>query len=259
MWLSGNFLCRSQRDFLFASNVATSTQRKTISFRKLRNIELTEFGKDIELKTADFSGNNAVEHFVKVFNNGMREVLDKHAPSHTKKKSSCVQLSVVFGRMCVAKRERRKADRIWRRTNLTIHRDIHKDKCHLYSKLLAQSKQDYFSRKINECGSDSKRLYGLTNRLLGKNQEPSLPTSDSDTELSNKFPNSSLGRFSRSGRRFKKQIKQVTLNQMFWERMWGLVVSLSLTLRQHLAKRWGNCSRAHHLSHVNLTLSRLSC
>ena len=59
--------------------------------------------------------------------------------------------------------------------------------CHLYSKLLTQNKQEYFSRKINECGSDQKRLYGLTKRLLGKNQEPSLPTSDSDTELSNKF------------------------------------------------------------------------
>ena len=160
----------------------------------MRNIELTEFGKDIELTIADFSGNNAVEHFMKVFNNGMREVLDKHAPSQTKEIILRPNSPWYSEELRVAKRERRKAERVWRRTNLTIHRDIHKDKCHLYSKLLTQSKQDYFSRKNNECGSDSKRLYGLTNRLLGKNQEPSLPTSDSDTEMSNKFSEFFVGK-----------------------------------------------------------------
>ena len=62
--------------------------------------------------SADFSGNNAVEHFVKVFNNDMLEVLNKHAPSQTKE--------IVLGpispwyseELRVAKHERRKAERV---------------------------------------------------------------------------------------------------------------------------------------------------
>ena len=166
---------------------ANSTQRKTVSFRKLQNIELTECCKDITSTTANISGDNAVEQFVEVYNNDMRKLLDKHAPLQTKEIVLRPNAPWYSDDLRVAKRERRKAERVWRRTNLTIHRDIHKETCRGYSKLLTQSKQEYYSRKITECGSDSKRLYSLTNRLLGKNQEPSLPNIDCDTELSNKF------------------------------------------------------------------------
>ena len=173
---------------------AMPTQRKTVSFMKLRNIKLTKFSEDIESAIAQFSGDNSAEQFVAVYNNEMRDVLEKHAPLQTKEITLRPNSPWYSDDLRVAKRDKRKAERVWRRTNLTLHRDIFKENCRLYSKLLAQSKQEYYYRRISECGNDSKRLYGLTNRLLGKNQEPPLPASDSDAELPNKFAEFFVGK-----------------------------------------------------------------
>lgn len=71
--------------------------------------------------------------------------------------------------------------------HLHVHRQIFKDKCSLTGKLLHQTKQDYFSQKIEDCGSDHKQLFKLSNTLMGKQQEIVLPSSTSNTELSNMF------------------------------------------------------------------------
>ena len=83
---------------------------------------------------------------------------------------------------------------MWRRTKLEVHRQIFKEKCNASSRPLFQSKQDYCSTNIIECENDTKTLYKLTNKLMGKNQDVALPTSDSDTELSNRFSDYFLGK-----------------------------------------------------------------
>ena len=92
------------------------------------------------------------------------------------------------------KNDKRKAEHVWRRTKLEVHRQIFKEKCNASSRLLFQSKQDYYSTNIIECGNGTKKLYKLTNKLMGKNQDVVLPTSDSDTELSNRFSDCFLGK-----------------------------------------------------------------
>jgi hypothetical protein len=49
-------------------------------------------------------------------------------------------------------------------------------------------------KNIFECGNDTKILYKLTNKLMGKNQDVVLTTSDNDTELSNRFSDFFLGK-----------------------------------------------------------------
>ena len=93
-----------------------------------------------------------------------------------------------------SKREKRKAERVWRRTNLEIHRQIYREKCLLNSKLLFRSKQDYYSTSILECSNDTKRLFKLTGKLLGNNTDVILPTSDNDCDLANRFGNYFTGK-----------------------------------------------------------------
>ena len=77
---------------------------------------------------------------------------------------------------------------------LEVHRQIFKEKCNASSRFLFQSKQDYYSTNIIECRNDTKKLFKLTNKLMGKNQDVVWPTSDSDTELSNRFSDFFLGK-----------------------------------------------------------------
>ena len=164
---------------------AMTTQRKTVSFGYCEISNLPNFARLIESIFAQFSGDNSVEQFVEVYNNEMHDVLEKHAPLQTKEITLRPNSPWYSNDLRVAKWDKQKAERVWRRTNLTIQRDIFKEKCRFYSKLLAQSKQEYYSRKISECGNDPKRFYGLTNRLLGKNQESSLPASVCDAFVGN--------------------------------------------------------------------------
>ena len=48
--------------------------------------------------------------------------------------------------------------RVWWRTKLKVHRQIFKEKCNASSRLLFQSKQDYYLKNIFECGNDTKNI-----------------------------------------------------------------------------------------------------
>jgi hypothetical protein len=49
-----------------------------------------------------------------------------------------------------AKRDRRKAERRMRKSNLTVHREMFRDTCLKTNTLFLKCKKDYFSKKISE-------------------------------------------------------------------------------------------------------------
>ena len=119
---------------------------------------------------------------------------NEHAPTHTKTITILPNTKWYSKELHTSKREKRKAERVWRRTNLEIHRQIYREKCLLISKLLFRSKQDYYLTSILECGNDTKRLFKLTGKLLGNNTDVILPTSDNDCDLANRFGNYFTGK-----------------------------------------------------------------
>ena len=55
-----------------------------------------------------------------------------------------------------AKHKRRKAERLWRRTKLTVHHQMFKEECRNVIALLIKAKKEHYSNKIVECGTKSK-------------------------------------------------------------------------------------------------------
>jgi hypothetical protein len=55
------------------------------------------------------------------------------------------------------------------------------------NEILLQCKIDYYSSKIADIGNDHKKLFKLTNSLLGNNNEVVLPSHQSEFELSNRL------------------------------------------------------------------------
>ena len=53
--------------------------------------------------------------------------------------------------------------------------------------MLTEKKKEKISRKIEESGSDGKKLFQLVNHLTGHKQEVPLPTMRSDKELADEF------------------------------------------------------------------------
>ena len=81
--------------------------------------------------------------------------------------------------------KRKKAERLWRRTVLTVHKEIYRaEKCK-YNTLQLDSKATYFNERITECGNDSKAISKIID--LFRHKTTKLPAYSSAHDLANRF------------------------------------------------------------------------
>ena len=83
------------------------------------------------------------------------------------------------------KREKRRNERIFQSSHLTVHKHIYQSKCQEYYGLIQQTKVDYYKQKIER--SDTKQLFKLVNDLSNVKTAPILPEHDCIETLANTF------------------------------------------------------------------------
>ena len=93
-------------------------------FRHVRSaIDRTVFKHDLHLELA------RLDHpSIEQYNIALQLILDKHAPVFKRKVSvgkNCPWFSLVGDELLAAKRQRRQAEREWRSTGLTIHKEVY--------------------------------------------------------------------------------------------------------------------------------------
>ena len=81
------------------------------------------------------------------------------------------------------KSQKRKAERKWRATGLTIHKDLYKDARNKLNVEIQMSKKCYFQDKISGASSSQGELFKCLNELFNKKRETPLPTHTSTKEL----------------------------------------------------------------------------
>ena len=84
----------------------------------------------------------------------------------------------------VARRDRRKLERKWRKTRTAENHDKFLDQHATVNKLIKDSKIEYFRTTIDN--ADAKTMYTTLNTLLNSSVQK-LPSCDSNVTLSNKF------------------------------------------------------------------------
>ena len=82
--------------------------------------------------------------------------------------------------------EHRRAERRWRKTGLTVDRQIFWAAKEAVAEVVQGAKEDYWSSKIDSCTS-TKALFSASNRLLGKSKDSTLPTDIAPEELPEAF------------------------------------------------------------------------
>ena len=142
--------------------------------RNINSIDKQQFSLDIKLEL-DFVGNPSAEQF----HCCLRSILDNHAPL-----SSAIvrqhKYSPWYREICAelqaAKRIRRKAERRWLSSKLTVHKEIYIEAKMQVTKIVHNAKSEYFSSKIAKC-TNCKQLFNVADKLLGRNIALPLPTS----------------------------------------------------------------------------------
>ena len=157
--------------------------KKTVTSRSLRKIDPTTFKADIvhALSTDTVSSIDT-----ETYNHKLREVLDKHAPLVSRRVSDRPSAPWMNDTIIQARQERRRSERQWRRSGLTVHRQIYVHHKNRVNTMIRHAKQNYISDRI-ENARTSRDLFHLTSTLVGSANSVSLPHTSSPDDLASSF------------------------------------------------------------------------
>ena len=158
--------------------------KKNVSYRKLRSIDVESFKSDI-LTSEVFKLPECrdVENLVSVYNNELSVLIDKHAPLRSKTITLRPSCPWFTEELHDAKHLKRKLERKWQSTRLTIDHSVYRNQCAIVNKTLKKARIDYYSEKVESSERDQKSLFKITKHLLDGPSEVALPSDKKPKEL----------------------------------------------------------------------------
>ena len=129
-----------------------------------------------------------VDNLIIFYNQQLSKILDNLAPKKTRSITDRQSAPWRDEELFEAKRTERKAERVWRNTGLTIHREIYVIYRNKTKSLNRKKRKDHNCNKIEQCGT-TKEIYNCTNELLGKSKNSPLPNNIPRSDLPNIFNN----------------------------------------------------------------------
>jgi exonuclease III len=165
----------------------SSTTEKTVHFRKLKEIDIEDFKSDIEKSSLYTNPAAEITDLVRQYNVILQEVLDRHAPLLEKKVRKRRHTEWYNEDIMLAKRARRRAENKWRKTKLSVHRDMYKSECIRVHVLVKSAKAKFYQDKIDQCGTDQKELFKVAKKLTHQDKAATLPTYHDAVELGDRF------------------------------------------------------------------------
>ena len=144
----------------------------------LAKVQLSDFQCDVralvEAASQQCSDSDLV-HLVDVYNDGLRRLLDRHAPPVTRNVRDRPSAPWMTEKIRELRRRRRQAERRWRETRLTVHREIYtKERAAIRACVQAAERRSFFE-KIGS-SSSCRQLFAVSDELLGKSRTTPLPS-----------------------------------------------------------------------------------
>ena len=137
-------------------------QRKMVSFRKVEAIDNAKFSDQINNALSMIPVHDvSLDDCVASYNHVLSSLLDEHAPM---KQKSFVERDLkpwITDEILDEKRARRKSEKQWRKTKLTVHQISYKEHCVKVQLIIKKAKTDYFRDKIEKCEGDQGELFKI--------------------------------------------------------------------------------------------------
>ena len=151
-------------------------------YRKFASLDKRAFTADIRDAFAVTSGTT-----VESIDTAIEAIVNKHAPVVTRVIADRPKTPWHTEKLSCAKRDLRRAERRWRKTRLTVHRQIYTTLRDEYRRQLAATKASHFCAVISEAGHNMKKRFGVTIALLGRSVPTQLPETSNDVALAGTF------------------------------------------------------------------------
>ena len=163
---------------------------RKIKCRNLNSIDYASLKSQlVKSPLLDFAHTDSLPltELVNLYNITLSNLLDKFAPLQTKTIIEEKNSPWYTKEQRQQKRLLRRKERLYRKTKLTVHQEAYHQQASLFCKNLKKARIQYCSSKVEECGSDQKKLFKITNSLMGRKSMKVLPKTDSDLALANDF------------------------------------------------------------------------
>ena len=159
--LESNYYCT--KSYFIVSVSKSSTLYRTV--RNIANIDRPSIIAELS-SVSEFSSVGKASQFCEF----LRTVLDKHAPPSLWKvisHNSSPWLESIRDELCIAKRERRQAERKLRNTKLNIFQDLYRQAKHKVSRLVHTAKCKFYTERM-ALVSSSKELHQIASTLANR-------------------------------------------------------------------------------------------
>ena len=163
-------------------------ERKLISYRKLKQIDMVKFKADIQNSALVHDpSSGSMDEMVEQYNETLARILDQHAPLITKYVKDRSHAPWYNEEVLAAKQMKRKAERKYLKTRLTVHLDMVREARTRLNNICKRAKSNYYKGKIEACAKDQKSLFKFINELMHRGREIRLPDFDDASILANDF------------------------------------------------------------------------
>ena len=136
-----------------------TARRVEKTYRKLRSVDMEALRRDLTTLPVFTSPATNVTDLLPQYQNDLDGLLEIHA--RLKRRVVTLRPSTPWynDELASAKRERRKLERHWRKTKLTVHQRLYKDKCKQVRSLITSAKMECYSDLIKENKGNHKVLH----------------------------------------------------------------------------------------------------
>ena len=160
----------------------TNTKPVTKEFRNFSAINYDEFKAIIRksiLSNISFIKNLNGAESVELYNSEIQRIMDIICPIKTKTFRRPKSLNWFNSFLQGLKQKKRKAERLTRKhPSNTCYKIEYKKARNAYTNGIKQTRTDFFSAKIQNCGTDSKKLHKVLNNITGYRKDTILPSED---------------------------------------------------------------------------------
>ncbi|KXJ08057.1 hypothetical protein AC249_AIPGENE17209 [Exaiptasia diaphana] len=136
--------------FYYSIPCPTPTKIK-VNHRKLQDIDIAAFNKDILGLPIASSTSSDIDNLVSQYNLKLSSLLDSYAPASTRLITLRPHAPWFNSTLRDEKKLKRKLERKWRSTGLEVHRQMFTNQCCKYQDLLKAAKECYYRTRINNC------------------------------------------------------------------------------------------------------------
>ncbi|CAB4033811.1 Hypothetical predicted protein [Paramuricea clavata] len=168
-------------------------EKSKVRYRKLKSVDLDALKHDLVASglcrasrgDSDNKLPEEIDAVVKEYNSILTHLTDYHAPLKTKIIRARTSAPWYSAEIDTAKRQRRKAERAWRKSKSLTDFKLFKIKKNYVTYLINKARREYYSDFINSNGDNKSKLFRAAKSLLNATSEICFPNSPDNTVLSN--------------------------------------------------------------------------